>query len=242
MIRGKILKQVPVAIDGVAVVVNPTLEIAGLTIQQLASIYTGKITNWSQLGGEDLEIVPYTRPLQSGTTEFFRHNILKDKTFGQRVVFLDYPTLALKQIETEPGGIFFVSVSEVIDNCNLKILAIARGKEISWNHNNSEQKIILIVKITQTNEAPSFPSEAEVDLFASEAINCCLQLYPDGDNQSLPTGLTVKVLDATEKVCLSAIAQDRDDWMQLEFTCQSAEEFIIELNLGENFQETLRFC
>jgi ABC-type phosphate transport system substrate-binding protein len=126
IIKGKILKQVPVAIDGIAVVVNPTLEIEGLTIQQLASIYTGKITNWSQLGGEDLEIIPYTRPLQSGTTEFFRHNILKDKTFAQRVVFLDYPTLALKQIETEPGSIFFVSASEVIDNCNLKILAIAR--------------------------------------------------------------------------------------------------------------------
>ena len=93
----------------------------------------------------------------------------------------------------------------------------------------------MIVKITQTNKAATNKS-------APEAINCCLQLYPDGDNQSLPTGLTVKVLDATEKVCLSAIAQDRDDWMQLEFTCQSAEEFIIELNLGENFQETLRFC
>jgi ABC-type phosphate transport system substrate-binding protein len=107
-------------------VVNPSVKIAGLTIQQLASIYAGKITNWSQLGGEDLEIIPYTRPLQSGTTEFFRHNILKEQAFAQRIVFLDYPTLALKRVEEEPGGIFFVSASEVIDNCNLKILAIAR--------------------------------------------------------------------------------------------------------------------
>lgn len=109
-------------------------------------------------------------------------------------------------------------------------IAIARGKEISWKQDDSEQKIILIVKITKPNESPS------------EAINCYLQLYPDGDNQSLPTGLTVKVLDASNEVCLSAIAQDRDDWMQLEFTCQSAEEFTIELNLGGNFQEILRFC
>lgn len=109
-------------------------------------------------------------------------------------------------------------------------IAIARGKEISWKQDDSEQKIILIVKITKPNESPS------------EAINCYLQLYPDGDNQSLPTGLTVKVLDASKEVCLSAIAQDRDDWMQLEFTCQSTEEFTIELNLGENFQEILRFC
>jgi ABC-type phosphate transport system substrate-binding protein len=140
IIRGKILKQVPVAIDGIAVVVNPKLEIDGLTIKQLASIYTGKITNWNQLGGGDLEIIPYTRPLQSGTTEFFRHNILKEQAFDQRVVFLDYPTLALKQIEEEPGGIFFVSVSEVINNCNLKILAIARraGSDYISLHSNDE--------------------------------------------------------------------------------------------------------
>jgi hypothetical protein len=117
-----------------------------------------------------------------------------------------------------------------------EVMAIARGKEISWNQDDSEQKIILIVKITKTAE------DAETNESASEAINCYLQLYPDGDDQSLPPGLMVKVLDATKEVCLSAIAQERDDWMQLEFTCQSAEEFTIELNLGENFQETLRFC
>jgi hypothetical protein len=123
-----------------------------------------------------------------------------------------------------------------------EVTAIARGKDISWQHNDSEQKIILIVKITKTNDVSSFQSQAEANESTSEVINCCLQLYPDGDEQSLPTGLTVKVLDATEEVCLSAIAQDCDDWMQLEFTCQATEEFTIELNLGENFQEILRFC
>jgi Protein of unknown function (DUF1822) len=123
-----------------------------------------------------------------------------------------------------------------------ELIAIARGKEISWKHEDSEQKIILIVKITKPKEVPSFPKETETNESASEAINCYLQLYSDGDNQSLPTGLTVRVLDATKEVCLSAIAQDRDDWMQLEFTCQSAEEFTIEVNLDANFQETLHFC
>jgi ABC-type phosphate transport system substrate-binding protein len=140
IIKGKILKQIPVAIDGIAVVVNPSLEINGLTIKQLENIYTGKITNWSLLGGQNLEIIPYTRPRQSGTTEFFDSNILKERAFGKNVVFLDYPTLALKQIEDNPGGIFFVSVSEVINNCNLKLLAIAlrSGSDyISLNKNNN---------------------------------------------------------------------------------------------------------
>ena len=77
IIRGKILKQVPVAIDGIAVVVNSNLDINNLTIQQLQNIYTGKINNWSQLGQQDLVITPYARPPQSGTTEFFRDSVLK---------------------------------------------------------------------------------------------------------------------------------------------------------------------
>ena len=56
--RGFVLKQIPIAIDGLAIAVNPNLDIPGLTIDQLKSIYTGKITNWKQLGGPDLAIKP----------------------------------------------------------------------------------------------------------------------------------------------------------------------------------------
>ena len=128
IIRGKILKQVPVGIDGIAVVVNAKLAIKKLTIKQLQSIYTGKINNWSQLGGQDLAIIPYARPPQSGTTEFFRADVLNNKSFGKNVVFIEEPKVVLQQISdaNNLGGIYFVSVSEVINNCSVKILAIAR--------------------------------------------------------------------------------------------------------------------
>ncbi|MGK7916136.1 MAG: substrate-binding domain-containing protein [Prochloraceae cyanobacterium] len=129
------------AIDGIAVVVNPSLEIDGLTIKQLEDIYTGKITKWSVLGGQDIDIVPYTRPRQSGTTEFFYNNILKEHAFGKNVIFLGYPSLALKQIEDNLGGIFFVSVSEVIDNCDLKILPIARRYGSSFISLNRDKNL-----------------------------------------------------------------------------------------------------
>ena len=140
IVRGKILKQVPVAIDAIAVVVNPSLKIDGLTIKQLENIYRGKITNWSILGGQDIDIIPYSRPKQSGTTEYFYNNILESHSFGKNVVFLEYPTRALKQIEDNLGGIFFVSVSEVIDECSFKILPIARrmgSNYISLNRDNN---------------------------------------------------------------------------------------------------------
>ena len=132
IIRGKILKQVPAAIDGLAVVVNPNLNINGLTISQLASIYRGKITNWRQIGGQDLPIIPYARSTQSGTTEFFRNNVLKDHTYGSNVVFLEESELAIKQIQAQSGGIYFVSASEVINNCNLKLLSLARRSGTSF--------------------------------------------------------------------------------------------------------------
>lgn len=128
IIRGKILKQVPVAIDRLAVVVNPNLNIDGLTVSQLAGIYSGRITNWSQIGGQDLLINPYAHSTQSGTTEFFRNNILKSRTYGGNVVFLEESELAIQKIQApiEPGGIYFVSASEVINNCKLKLVPIAR--------------------------------------------------------------------------------------------------------------------
>ena len=128
IVRGKILKQVPVAIDGVAIVVNPQLNIDHLTIRQLADIYQGKITNWAQIGGQDLAVVPYARSLSSGTTEFFRNNILKDRTYGKNVVFVEESNLAIANVKSSlsSGGIYFLSASEIINDCQLKIISLAR--------------------------------------------------------------------------------------------------------------------
>jgi len=128
IIRGKILKQVPVAIDGVAVVANPNLKIDRLTIKQLSAIYQGKIKNWGEIGGQDIPITAYARSSQSGTTEFFRNNILKDRQYGKDVIFVEESAQAIAKVSdtSNPGGIYFVSASEVIHNCSLKIMAIAR--------------------------------------------------------------------------------------------------------------------
>ena len=142
IIRGKILKQVPVGIDGIAVVVNSNLDIKELTIKQLQNIYRGKINNWSQLGGQDVAITPYARPSQSGTTEFFRDDVLNNKSFGKNVVFIDEPEVVLQQVGdvNNLGGIYFVSVSEVINNCDVKILAIARRPGSNFISLNNEPK------------------------------------------------------------------------------------------------------
>ena len=69
-----------VALDGIAVIVHPDNKIDNITIQNVSDIFSGKITNWKQLGGSDMMITLYGRENSSGTYEFFKEHVLgKDK-------------------------------------------------------------------------------------------------------------------------------------------------------------------
>ncbi len=65
------------ALDGLAVVVNPENPVNRLTLEQLAQIFTGKITNWKQLGGQDSKIVILSREVNSGTHVYFKEHVLR---------------------------------------------------------------------------------------------------------------------------------------------------------------------
>ena len=125
--RGFNLKQIPVAIDGLAVAVNPNLNIPGLTIDQLKSIYTGKITNWNQLGGPNLSIKPYSRGANSGgTVELFVEEIMQGQSFSPNVEFVSTTTEALRKLANDSGGIYFASAPEVVPQCSIKPIPIGR--------------------------------------------------------------------------------------------------------------------
>lgn len=125
--RGMKLKQIPVAIDGLAVAVNPGLNIPGLTLEQLTAIYTGQVTNWRSLGGPNLPIQPLTRPITAGgTVELFSEQILKQKPFGPNVQLVPTTTEALRKLAASPGGIYFASAPEVVEQCTIKPIAIGR--------------------------------------------------------------------------------------------------------------------
>jgi phosphate transport system substrate-binding protein len=66
-----------IAKDGVAIVVHPSNQVSDLTMEQLQGIYTGKITNWKDLGGEDAEIMVVSREEGSGTRDCFEASVLK---------------------------------------------------------------------------------------------------------------------------------------------------------------------
>ncbi len=125
--RGFKLQQTPIAIDGLAVAVNPNLNIPGLTIDQLQSIYTGKITNWQQLGGANITIQPFSRPVNDGgTVELFVQEILGNKKFAANVHYITTTTQALQKLASSPGGIYYASAPEVIPQCTIKPIPLGR--------------------------------------------------------------------------------------------------------------------
>lgn len=124
--RGFSLDQIPVAIEGLAIAVNPDLPVAGLTLAQLGDIYTGTITNWQQVGGPDLAIVPFSRRVEdAGTVEFFVDRVLNGAALGSNVRFVSSTTDALRQLANTPGGIYYASAPEVVPQCTVKPLSLA---------------------------------------------------------------------------------------------------------------------
>ncbi|MEM8719540.1 MAG: PstS family phosphate ABC transporter substrate-binding protein [Cyanobacteria bacterium P01_G01_bin.39] len=127
--NGYNLKQIPVAIDGIAIAVNHELDITGLTLDQLKGIYTGKITNWSQVGGPDLKITPYSRRVEDGgTVEFFVDEVI-ESDFSPNVQFSQDTTTGLRQVSSDIGGIYYASAPEVVGQCTIKPLPIGRTKD-----------------------------------------------------------------------------------------------------------------
>jgi phosphate transport system substrate-binding protein len=70
-----------VALDGLSVYVGPENPVKELTVAQVGDIFTGKITNWKEIGGPDAPITVYSRENSSGTYEFFKEHILKGQDF-----------------------------------------------------------------------------------------------------------------------------------------------------------------
>ncbi len=75
--KGRAPYEIKVALDGLMVVVNPKNPVAQLTIDQLAAIFTGRITNWKDVGGEDKKIVILSREVNSGTHVYFKEHVLR---------------------------------------------------------------------------------------------------------------------------------------------------------------------
>lgn len=110
---GEEVEEVIVAYDALAVVVHPSNPVKQLTRKQLEDIFRGKITNWKQVGGEDRKIVVYSRETSSGTYEFFKESVLKNKNYMAGSLSMPATGAIIQSVSQTKGAIGYVGLAYV---------------------------------------------------------------------------------------------------------------------------------
>ncbi len=98
-------KEYKVALDGLSVYVNSSNPVRSLNVDQLKGIFTGKVTNWKQVGGADAPIVLYSRENSSGTYEFFKKSVLKGADYAARAQTMPGTAAVLQAVGKDANGI-----------------------------------------------------------------------------------------------------------------------------------------
>lgn len=97
--------EIKCAQDGLAVYVNESNPVAELTLEQVKDIYTGDITNWKDVGGNDERIILYSRENNSGTYVYFKDNVLEGKDFSASAQNLPGTASVVNAVARDKRGI-----------------------------------------------------------------------------------------------------------------------------------------
>jgi phosphate transport system substrate-binding protein len=120
-----------IARDAIAVIVNPENPVSRLTLQQISDLYSGKVNNWKELGGEDRPIVRLSRETNSGTHVYFLETVIrlrnaKDKTlFAMDTLFLPSSEGIIAELRDNPNAIGYDGLGYVPADGTVKVIAIA---------------------------------------------------------------------------------------------------------------------
>jgi phosphate transport system substrate-binding protein len=111
--------EIKVALDGLAVVVNPKNPVSKLTIDQLAQIFTGSITNWKEVGGAEQKIVLLSREVNSGTHVYFKEHVLRKgdpngkEEFAQSALMLPSSQAIADEVANNPSAIGYYGMGYI---------------------------------------------------------------------------------------------------------------------------------
>lgn len=125
---GRAYKEVIIAYDALAVIINPSNKVSQLTREQIEGIYTGKITNWKQVGGDDLKIVAYSRESSSGTYEFFKEHLMANKNYGNTVLNMPATGAIVQSISQTKGAIGYVGLAYLENTTKAVKISMDKGK------------------------------------------------------------------------------------------------------------------
>ena len=153
------LKETILAYDGIAIIVNPANPVEDLTLEQIADIYTGKITNWSELGGSDSEIVLIGREAGSGTRSGFEE-IVEVKDLCQYRQELSSTGDVIATVAQNPGAIGYASLASVKETVKaVKVGGVTPSEETVKDGTYAIQRpFVLVTKegVTLSETAQAF--------------------------------------------------------------------------------------
>lgn len=166
--RGFTLSQRQVGIDGIAVVVNPSLNVPGLTIEQLQQIYLGQITNWKQVGGPNLPITPFSQRPEDADTVIANRDV-NNQALSSNVKYVHSTTEALRQVSKTPGSLYYASARAVVPQCSVKALPLGRT--------SSELIPPYRQPLIPSQQCPSQRNQVNTDAFKNGSYPITTKLY-----------------------------------------------------------------
>ena len=135
----------PVAIVLFAVAVNPASHVSNLTLSQIQQIFSGQVTNWSQVGGANLAISVFERTAGSGTRLTFDHDIMQGQTeTSSPAQVINTTQTVVQSLAGAPGGIAYLTNSSITASSGIQAVsiggvapsasAVASGSYVFFSH------------------------------------------------------------------------------------------------------------
>jgi len=158
-----------VAIDGIAVIVNPKNPVKDLTIEQIAALYKGEVTNWSEVGGADAPVVLIGREAASGTRDGFE-SITDTEDLCQYSQELTSTGDVVQTVASNPNAIGYASVASVKDTVKMiDVEGVTPATETIQNGTYKVQRNFIFV--TKKNAELSKTAKAFFEFATSEAAD-----------------------------------------------------------------------
>jgi phosphate transport system substrate-binding protein len=157
-----------VALDGIAVIVNPDNPSSELTLETIRDIYTGKTTNWNEIGKSEGRIISYGRQSNSGTYVFFQEHVLEEEDYRNDMQSLNGNADIVESVARDKNGIGYVGI------------AYAEQRE----------RDIKIIKVKTDTNSPAILPTLETIADGSYPISRFLFIYSNG----IPTGVVTSYL------------------------------------------------
>ena len=104
------LQEIVIAKDGIALIIHPSNSVDSLSLREIVAIYKGEITNWSEVGGKDAEIVVVGRDSASGTREYFWIDVMKKADFVPIMLEKNSNGAVKQTVSQTPGAIGYVGL------------------------------------------------------------------------------------------------------------------------------------